>query len=636
MDIKITESSLRKFVATKATIAEIAEKSCLCGPTFDRMHSIGNDQVLEIEAITNRIDTANVFGVAREVAAILSTMGIKAKLVNDPYQLLNEPGLYSNLPQCFAVEIPNENFTPRFCAIALDNIKVKASPKETRVFLENCDQRSINNVIDITNELTLLYGIPSHIFDLDKIPQGKLIMRESKSEEIITTLDDTQNKLAGNDLVFQNVNGDLLDLCGVMGGNNAVVDNSTERILFIVPIYEPRHIRKTSLFVQKRSLASQLYEKQPDTELCLSIIHIGIDLFSSRAGAKVCSSIFDYYPAKNETKILSLDPQWLNSFIGIQIPEGSISEILESIGFHNVFKNKQFLVTVPSWRYHDINIREDLAEEVTRIYGYYRLPAILPSVNTGFQLTNPLLSLESSAKHYLADIGFHEVYNNSLISEVQIQKSDLDPKKHLKLKNSLTSDNEYLRIWLYPSLLNNYKNNQDRFDSPKLFEVANIYQRQDGKDLPVEVSHLCFVSDMDYRHTKGVVESLFNHLHLNEDTPYIISKVSSKIKRAFGLKKEVYYFEINLQESLSKLQKNRQYSPISTYPDIIDDVTIESKQKIGNLIKQIKATSSLIITVEYLTGYEDKHSFRLTFNSKDRNLTQEEVNQIKQKVMALG
>src|SRR3989344_2364024 len=163
MNIIITDSSLRKFLETPAKAETLSQNLSLCGPTFDQVTKIGDDFVYHIEVITNRVDTASAQGVAREAAAILTQFGIPAKLINDPYQ--DKPHFKEGLSKQFHFNI-EKDLVVRFTAIALENILVKPSPKETQSFLENCGQRSLNNCIDITNELTLLYGIPSHIFNI--------------------------------------------------------------------------------------------------------------------------------------------------------------------------------------------------------------------------------------------------------------------------------------------------------------------------------------------------------------------------------------------------------------------------------------------------------------------------------------
>ncbi|KKS42366.1 MAG: Phenylalanine-tRNA ligase beta subunit, partial [Candidatus Collierbacteria bacterium GW2011_GWA2_42_17] len=160
MNINLTDKALRYFLDTPSTPEELAHDISLCGPTFDKVSKIDGDYLYEIEVITNRIDTASAQGIARDSAAILNQMGIKSKLLHDPY--LEKINLYPNLSKTFHFEILDNSLVPRFTAVSLENVGIKDSPKATQSLLTLCGERPINNAVDITNELTLLYGLPGH------------------------------------------------------------------------------------------------------------------------------------------------------------------------------------------------------------------------------------------------------------------------------------------------------------------------------------------------------------------------------------------------------------------------------------------------------------------------------------------
>ena len=224
MDIKIPDSTLRKYLDTQATPEKIAEALTLCGPSVDRLHRLADDYVYDIEAITNRVDTASAFGVAREAAAILPLFGIKAKLINSPYNI--KPNALperkgGKLP--LEVIIKDENLIPHFAAIVLDKLTVKDSPKEIKDQLELSGVRPLNNLIDITNYLTLCFGQPVHIFDYDKILGQQLILRESRAGEKLITLDGKTHQLRGGDLGGESsllgVERGASDFFGIVGLN---------------------------------------------------------------------------------------------------------------------------------------------------------------------------------------------------------------------------------------------------------------------------------------------------------------------------------------------------------------------------------------------------------------------------------
>ncbi len=654
MDIKLTDTSLRRFLKTDISPGELAEKLSLCGPTFDRLHKQGDDYVYEIESITNRVDTACAFGVAREGNAILNQMGIPTELVGDPYE--QSINLYESLPKNFKIDISDNKLAPRFCAISLKDSRIGKSDKVTASFLELCGERPINNAVDITNELTLLYGCPLHIFDLDKIKSKKLKLRESKAGETITLLDGTKNKLAGGDIVIEDGEEKLIDLCGVMGGNVAQVDEKTTSILLIVPMYDPKKVRKTSLYLQKRTFAAQIYEKQPDIEICLPVLSLAIDLFKQRCQSTPSSKVFDHYPEKLPQKNINLDLVWLDDFVGVKIERESVLDILSDLGFDGTFKGESILTcTVPSWRYYDMDIREDLAEEVARVYGYFKLPPILPCVNLTVQEPNKLLINELKIKKYLSALGYSEVINSSLISQDLIAKTDQPEKDHLKLTNALSSDFEYLRVSLLPSLLTNYKNNQGKSDLPfNLYEVANVYLKQPKDPLPEERSTLSLISSHDFQKVKGTLEALFEHLNtqnlsfapLNEDSKVfqkersaqitstgkiigIVGEPNKTILRDLDLKTTPVISEINLPLLLTTILPGYSYQPVSQYPSIVEEITIESEKPVGKLIQTIKEASPLVTQVSYLGSFKTKHSFKVSFTSQTQNLDQKIIEEIK-------
>ena len=659
MNINLTDKALRYFLDTPSTPEELAHDISLCGPTFDKVSKIDGDYLYEIEVITNRIDTASAQGIARDSAAILNQMGIKSKLLHDPY--LEKINLYPNLSKTFHFEILDNSLVPRFTAVSLENVGIKDSPKATQSLLTLCGERPINNAVDITNELTLLYGLPGHIFDLDKLATQKLTIRESKNGEEVITLDGQNNKLKGGDLVIEDGAGRLVDLCGVMGGSVAEVDEHTKNILLIFPVYQPSKVRRTSLYLQKRTLASQIYEKQPDTELCLPVLMNAIKLFGERTGSRVSSAVFDSNPTPPKAKEIILDIDWANNLIGIKIPPKTIISILESLGFSTRSKDQnQIICTVPSWRRHDIDIKEDLVEEIARVYGYSKLPPTLPCVNLPPEAKNNLLSTESKIKTLLSSQGFNEVYNNSLISLDLIEKAMLKEASHLKLNNALSKDYEYLRTTLVPSVLQNIKNNQGKTEEPfYLYELSNVYLPT-GEKLPRENSMLVIGTTIPFRLTKSYLTLLFEHLNLKkykfktstsspiyfveektatissgDSTLGFIGSIKPAILHKLGITSDPIIIELDAQKLVDSISENYIYSPISDFPDVVEQITISSNERVGDIIEKIRSANKLIKDISYLDSFEKNHSFKITFSSPNKNLTQSEVNNIKKTIGAL-
>lgn len=659
MDLKLPDSTLRQYLQTDATPQEIAAALTACGPSVDRLHQKDNDWLYEIEVITNRVDSFSAFGVAREAAAILPFFNHKARLINDPYGIdsaLLPDRQAKKLP--LDVQILDKSLVKRFSLIILDNLRVSSSPKYIQEQLTLSGVRPINNLVDITNYLTLCFGQPLHVFDYDKILKSKMILRESKKDETITTLDHKTHKLLGGDIVIEDGQGRLIDLCGVMGGLLSEVDENTTRAVIFVQTYNPKKIRRTSLYTQERTLASQIFEKQPDTRLVSSTLIEATNLFIKHAGGRVASDSVDLYYDKPSRVSLSLDLKWLNDHAGFQFTTKVASSILKDLGFV-VKTDKNILeVTVPTWRLHDISISEDLVEEITRVYGYFRLESNLPVSAYIDMRPDALLTNEYLTKNLLANLGFTEIINYSLVSKDIFTRSNLDLDQAVTLLNPLASEFEYMRPSLIPSLLMDLGHNEGKVvKSVRIFELSNLYQKTD-KPLPLEQSTLCLsTSGLDFRTTKGYLETVLTKLGLQAKFQKIepfgpfqkgsvasvviqdqivgtFGQIKKSVLNSFGISTDVYISQINF-DLCSKLKgAEKSIIPPSEYPDIIEDVTIQSSQTIEKIIQNILKTNKLITKVIYLDSLNDKHTFRVLFNNPKGNLTQEEVNQIKTLISA--
>jgi len=213
---------------TKATPGKVAEYLSLCGPSTERVEKYGNDFIYDIEVTTNRIDTASVYGIAREASAILPRFKIAAKL-KPIRQTSNEFVFIKNVN--YVTAQVNPNLCPRFTAVLIRNVEIGESPDLIKTRLESAGVRAINNIVDISNYVMLELGQPVHTFDYDKIKGAKMILRESKKGEKITTLDSKEFTLPGGDIVIEDGEGRLIDLAGIMGGALSAVDEGTKNIL---------------------------------------------------------------------------------------------------------------------------------------------------------------------------------------------------------------------------------------------------------------------------------------------------------------------------------------------------------------------------------------------------------------------
>jgi phenylalanyl-tRNA synthetase beta chain len=636
MDIKISDNWLRDYLKTKATPKQIEEKLSLCGPSIEKITKTKNGDIYSIEITTNRIDMTGVYGIAREAAAILPTFGLKAKLY--PLKVKSKQTLASQVN--YLEVIVDKNLCPRFAAVLIKNCKIADSPLWIQKRLEAIGVRPINNIVDISNYIMHELGQPVHTFDYDKIGGAKMILRKSKKGESVTTLDEKNHMLTDNDIVIEDGNHRLIDLCGIMGGENSAIDEKTKNVLLFVQTYNPVNIRRTSMRLAQRTEAAEIFEKGIDPELVETGIRRGIDLFIEITGGKPANKILDIYPDPSKEKVIEIDKDFLDLRLGIELGKNQISKILESLDFSSNWKGNILFVKVPSWRIKDVEIREDILEEVARIYGYHNLNSELMAGVLPDKLYNAPFDFEDKLKRTLKGYGGTEIYTLSLVPE------SFADKNALKLKNPLGPEASYLRTSLMPSLLKAAKENIGIEDSFHLFEISNVYLPKIG-NLPEEKMMLAgILSKINYREAKGIIEALLEEINIEADfitedeinflpsQRLIIKKNNQYLGQLGKTEKDLVYYEFEV-ESLRKNVSPQKYQEIPKFPPQIEDVTLElpDKTKKGEVLKTIKSSGYLINKAELTDIYKNAYTFRIWYQHPSKTLNDKEVEEIRNKIL---
>lgn len=658
MDIKIIDSWLREFVKTPATPEEIARNLSLTSQSVERINKAEEDFVYDIEVTSNRPDAFSTYGIARELSAVLPRFGIEAELLPIPEVDQKIPEIKDGLP--LEVKIAQSSLVPRFTALIFDNVTIKPSPEFVQKRLEISGIRALNNVIDISNYLMLELGQPMHTFDYDKILGAKMIVRQSKEGEEIVTLDGQLRKLPPGTIIIEDGEQRIIDLCGIMGGKISEVDENTKRVLLFVQTYDPISIRRSCQGLSFRTEAASRFEKGIDPEGVLIAMKRAVGLFRDWTGGQVASQLFDIYPNPPEKREITLEKKRLDRLMGVEIEFTEAKEILESLGFKTKL-NKQvenLVAEVPHWRLGDVEIPEDLIEEIARLYGYFNLPNNLPPISFP-QTSDPILQLENEIKTALKFWGYTETPTYSMTSAQTLTKVAIDSQKLLKLANPLSEDLLYLRTTLLPSLLEVVLKNIN-FPEIKIFEISNVYPPQGVNNLPAEKSKLAgLISPGDFRDSKGVIEAIFEELGIEniryemiEDPGEVFSQTSAaifvrqkKVGQAgevseellvrFGINRKVAFFDLDLSELLPFTNKLKKYIPISKYPAIIEDLAFVVPEKItvAEVIKMIEIQSPLIKKVELVDMYQTTRTFRITYQSYEGNLTDKDIEPIREKII---
>jgi len=637
MDIKILDSWLKDYLDTKATPTDIAKYLSLCGPSVERIKKLDKDFVYDIEITTNRIDTVGVYGIAREASAILPRFGIKAKLKS-----LNIPNNFKFIKKVgYLNAVVDPNLCPRFTAVLIKDVKIGDSPNWIKDRLESAGVRALNNIVDISNYIMLALGQPVHTFDYDKIKGAKVILRESKKGENIKTLDKKEFKLSGGDIVIEDGENRIIDLCGVMGGDLSAIDENTKNVLLFVQTYNSTKIRKTSMTLAQRTIAATIFEKATDTELVAPAILSAIHLFEHLTQGKPEKEILDIYPAPYKVRKIIVEKEFIEKRLGITLLNSEISKYLNSLEFETIWHGKKLEVNVPSFRSRDVLDAEDVVEEIARIYGYHNLPSELMTGKLTGRATSSAFEFESKIKNMLSGWGGVEVYTLSLVDKNSVNDSAL------KLKNPLGSDTEYLRTSMLPSLVSAAKENLGTVEDFHLFEIANIYIPQKN-NLPIEQLMLAGIFEgYEYRNAKGIIESLLEKLSIKgefkaqENDGFSAGKSTSILlnnkeigKFGYIENSNLIYYEFEIAKLFSN-QSQKKYQEISKYPAQQEDITIILPEKtiIGEVQKLFESN-------QFVKGYSldsiyngNSFTFHIWYQDPDKTLTDSEVEKIRNEIL---
>jgi len=645
MNIKILHSWLLEFLETKATPYEIQQYVSLCGPSIENVEQTSDDWVYDIEITSNRIDTVSVVGIARETATILNRFHIPA-VFKKPNQLINQETPKNTLPLILR---DDKQLTKRLMAVVMDTVELGKSPDFIQKRLETAGIRSINNLVDITNYVMLEIGHPTHVFDYDRIKTNTLVIRNAKKGEKITTLDGKAYELFETDIIIDDGTGRIIDFPGIMGAANSVVTNDTKRIVFFIESNNPQAIRKSSMTHGIRTMAASINEKNPHPDLVKEALFRGIALFKSHVKAKTASTVFDIYPHVPPAKKIQIDIPFIHKKIGVPIEKKQIISILTDLEF-SIFETKdQLEVSVPTFRYFDIFEKEDIIEEIARIYGYHNIPSQLPPLVYIKQPSDieAVFYYQNVIKTFFKHQIFYEAMNYSAYSLLLLEKFNMDESGHIHITNSISEDIKYLRISLIPSLLKNIKDNGGGFSNLKLFEIAKTYIPKSG-EFPEENFKLSFATRQSFLYFKGIVETLLKELHIDifSFTPSfhpffaknvqanlvigntivgVFGKIESQIANNLELNSPVFSGEFDFIKLIEKARLMPIYKPYNPYAAIQLDLTIPLNKPYSKIVQIAKESAPHLTQIALKDTYKDNITLHLVFSSQKRNYTEKEA-----------
>jgi phenylalanyl-tRNA synthetase beta chain len=433
------------------------------------------EEVLELEVTPNRVDCFGVYGVAREVHAISAApLGPEPWAEDVEATGEGEVGDYASV----AVDVPD--LCPRFTARVFIDVTIGPSPRWLQARLAAAGQRSINNVVDITNYVMLLTAQPLHAFDLDRVPGGALTVRAAGEGEKMTTLDGVERTFDAETVLVCDANGPS-GIAGIMGGQASEVSDGTTRILLEVANWNGANILRSSRLLSLRSEASSRFEKQLHPELCMRAQRIASKLMVELCGARLVPGTIDVAAEIPPPPQLTLRGSRIEGLLGMPIEQADQMAYLERLGFGVEVEGDDLAVTVPPDRHHDVTREVDLIEEVARVHGLdEHLPSTLPAVAGQAGGLTREQRLRRRAEDTMRDLGFDEVVGWSFTDpgepgRLRIPAGD-ERARGVVLANSLSEDQSVMRTTVLGSLLDVAQRNLARgADAVALFESGRVY-----------------------------------------------------------------------------------------------------------------------------------------------------------------
>lgn len=638
-----------------------------------------NDIIFEVDnkSLSNRPDLLNHYGLARELAAIFD-LPLKSyeKFLERKWEFL------SAKENKFSVKVEDADLCPRYLAVKVENIEIKESPEWLKTRLIAINQRPINNIVDLTNYVMFDCGQPMHAFDAAGIK--KIVVRHAAKNETLETLDGTERHLDNDDLVITDGN-QVLAIAGVMGGYLSGVKAETTTLILESANFLASSVRKTSQKLGLRTEASVRFEKALDPNLAEVAMLRFLTLLKEICPAlKITSALLDVNNFKPVESAVSLNLDWLANKIGQEIPRETVVSILKRLGF--AVKNNHhddLEVIIPSWRAtKDVSNREDLAEEVLRLYGYDNIASQMPVLTMNLPEVNEERRLERKIKNILSlKYALTETYNYSFVGEEQLKKLNIDFFQYLRLANPLAETQTLLRQSLIPGLISNIKNNQFKSEELGFFEIGNVFFNAPGnlrKDLLTEETlpyqekylGLALAGGGDlFGRLKGIISGLLKNLisydleisfsALDNVPGWADKNVIAKIMvlgRPIGIVASLSrenYDNINLKKpaALAELSFNQLFSLLAgvsfsrfqeapKYPPVIRDCAFVIPEKIlyNDLSNEIARFNPLIKSVELFDVYSGNKllsgtkslAFHIIYQSEERTLIAVEVDKIQQ------
>lgn len=634
-----------------------------------------NDVLLEIDnkSMTNRPDLWGHYGIAREIAALYD---LPLKKI-EPYT--------ADVQSDFKVEINDPDRCTRYIGVEMSGVEVKPSPYQMQNRIWKAGMRPINALVDITNYVMLATGNPTHAFDADNITDH-IVVRHAVEGEKLILLNDHELTLCADDLVITDSEGPVA-LAGVMGGAKDSILPKTRRVILEVANFESTGIRRTALRYDTRTEASSRYEKAVDPERCEQALALSMQYFQELYPELTVTGFCDKYVKKLERAQIDVSLAWLAKRLGKNLSNEVIQKKLELLGFDVEISGDNMHVTAPTWRSTgDISIKDDVMEEVARLYGYDNFEAT--SFTTTFEgaINQKDQDLLRRIKEYLAiRCGMQEVYTYPWMNDVFVNAVLQSTEGVLRLSTPPAPDLSYIRSSLLPNLCEAVVKNERYFNDFAIFEEAQVFfdrnytaAYDETELLPEQKRHIgaAFASSVKditelFREAKGVLEYMPRYTHMEgfefrkEEKPVWADNVvwmnifrggekigdmglvAKKVSMDCGIKNlSVMLFELDVTKLVPLKSRTNRFTHLAEYPETDYDISMlfdsdAAWADIYDAIMGQKNASALLKDAAFVDEYRGKQipegkksvTIRLTIGSSEKTLTSQEIESAANQVM---
>ncbi len=615
--MKLSPRWIRDFVNLSVDDRRLADDLTGVGIAVEGISGSGADTVFEMEIGTNRPDAMNHYGVAREAAAIYD-------LPLKPLSAISRQPSAKNPSFPIAVEEPQ--LCPRFSARVIRGTKIKASPEKIARRLALLDQRPISNAVDATNYVLWEMGKPTHVFDMDLLEGGKLIIRKAKNGEKLKTLDGVERTLTSEDLVVADTKRPV-GLAGVMGGFDTMITDKTQNILIESAWWDPGIVRKMSRRHGLHTDASHRFERGADFESTVLSCDLVAELILESGGGELVGDVVDVISRQIDLAPVVLRASEVRRILGGNLEAGEIFRILKKLGFTVIPEGQgdaRYRVQIPSWRL-DVEREIDVIEEIARLHGYDKFENTLPAYS-GAVVEAPHAAMDARFRERALALGYDEAVSLTFISHADAEK--FSSAEVLELENPLSEEASLMRTSMAPGMLDMLAWNLNRdSENVRLFEMGRVYEMRGGER--VEPARACMGATLAavqgslpvggmldvskgehaavaevFRSFKGDVENLlapfaYRELSFDRETAEYFhpgrsaralmdgavvaqfGQIAIDVKSQRKLRQDVFFAEIDLEQLHERGLRKVTFTPLAKYPAVERDFSFVFADEVG-------------------------------------------------------